>query len=198
MLEYYVIYQNLSLMKKNLLMPTVGLFAVLLLFSCIKDTNFDDAQNIALTPVVELDLIYFNVDAGEFYDSITNTSILTLRDTTEIRFLDDTDFRESLIRAEFQFNFTNSIPREFMVDFQFLSEENEETFVTGTIVNQGTEQAPVFTQFIENVEGEEVLQLTLANKVVVTITIPSSDASLRGILNLQSKTTYYLEIKDRG
>ncbi len=198
MLEYYVIYQNLSLMKKNLLMPTVGLLAVLLLFSCIKDTNFDEAQNIALTPVVELDLIYFNVDAGEFYDSITNTSILTLRDTTEIRFLDDTDFRESLIRAEFQFNFTNSIPREFMVDFQFLSEENEETFVTGTIVNQGTEQAPVFTQFIENVEGEEVLQLTLANKVVVTITIPSSDASLRGILNLQSKTTYYLEIKDRG
>lgn len=85
-----------------------------------------------------------------------------------------------------------------MVDFQFLSEENEETFVTGTIVNQGTEQAPVFTQFIENVEGEEVLQLTQANKVVVTITIPSSDASLRGILNLQSKTTYYLEIKDRG
>ena len=198
MLEYYVIYQNLSLMKKNLLMPTVGLFAVLLLFSCIKDTNFDEAQNIALTPVVELDLIYFNVDAGEFYDSITNTSILTLRDTTEIRFLDDTDFRESLIRAEFQFNFTNSIPREFMVDFQFLSEENEETFVTGTIVNQGTEQAPVFTQFIENVEGEEVLQLTQANKVVVSITIPSSDASLRGTLNLQSKTTYYLEIKDRG
>lgn len=198
MLEYYVIYQNLSLMKKNLLMPTVGLLAVLLLFSCIKDTNFDEAQNIALTPVVELDLIYFNVDASEFFDSINNISILTLRDTTEIRFLDDTDFQESLIRAEFQFNFTNSIPREFMVDFQFLSEENEETFVTGTIVNQGTEQAPVFTQFIENVEGEEVLQLTQANKVVVTITIPSSDASLRGILNLQSKTTYYLEIKDRG
>lgn len=198
MLEYYVIYQNLSLMKKNLLMPTVGLLAVLLLFSCIKDTNFDEAQNIALTPVVELDLIYFNVDAGEFYDSITNTSILILRDTTEIRFLDDTDFRESLIRAEFQFNFTNSIPREFMVDFQFLSEEDEETFVTGTIVNQGTEQAPVFTQFIENVEGEELLQLTQANKVVVTITIPSSDASLQGVLNLQSKTTYYLEIKDRG
>lgn len=198
MLEYYVIYQNLSLMKKNLLMPTVGLLAVLLLFSCIKDTNFDEAQNIALTPVVELDLIYFNVDATEFFDSINNISILTLRDTTEIRFLDDTDFQESLIRTEFQFNFTNSIPREFMVDFQFLSEENEETYVIGTIVNQGTVQVPVFTQFIENVEGEEILQLTQANKVVVTITIPSSDASLRGILNLQSKTTYYLEIKDRG
>lgn len=198
MLEYYVIYQNLSLMKKNLLMPTVGLLAVLLLFSCIKDTNFDEAQNIALTPVVELDLIYFNVDASEFFDSINNISILTLRDTTEIRFLDDTDFQESLIRAEFQFNFTNSIPREFMVDFQFLSEENEETYVIGTIVNQGTVQVPVFTQFIENVEGEEILQLTQANKVVVSITIPSSDASLRGILNLQSKTTYYLEIKDRG
>ena len=179
-------------------MPTVGLLACLLLFSCIKDTNFDEAQDITLTPVVELNLIFFNVDASEFFDSITNTSILTLRDTTEIRFLDDTDFQESLIRAEFQFDFTNSIPRGFMVDFQFLSEENEETFVTGTTVNQGTEQLPVFTQFIENVEGEEVLQLTQANRVVVTITIPSSDATLEGVLNLQSKTTYYLEVKDRG
>jgi len=185
-------------MKKNLLIPAVGLFAGILLFSCIKDTNFDEAQNVTLTPVVELDLIYFNVEAGEFFDSINDASILTLRDTTEIRFLDDTEFQESLIRAEFQFNFTNSIPREFMVDFQFLSEENEVTFVTGTIVNAGTEQTPVFTQFIENVEGEEVLQLTQANKVVVSITITSSDPSLQGVLNLQSKTTYYLEIKDRS
>ncbi|MEL6812751.1 MAG: hypothetical protein AAFP76_15590, partial [Bacteroidota bacterium] len=169
-----------------------------LLFSCVKDTDFDEAENIALTPVVELDLIYFNAEAGEFFDSITNTSILTLRDTTEIRFLDDSEIQESLKRAEFLFNFTNSIPRTFEVDFQFISEQGEETYATGTMVNPGSEATPVLTQFVQNVEENEILQLTQANRVIVSVTIPSSDATLSGVLNLQSKTTYYLEIRDRS
>lgn len=179
-------------------MPFLGVLTGLLLFSCVKDTDFNQAENVVLTPVVELDLIYFSTEAGEFFDSITNTSILTLRDTTEIRFLDDTGVQENLIRAEFLFNFTNSIPRTFEVNFQFLNEQNEETYATGTSVNAGTELAPVLTQFIQNVEGEEMLQLTMADRVVVSVTILSSDAGLQGVLNLQSKTTYYLEIRDRS
>lgn len=185
-------------MNKNLLIPFLGILASLLLFSCVKDTDFDQAENITLTPVVELDLIYFNAEASEFFDPVNNTSILTLRDTTEIRFLDDTGIQESLIRAEFLFNFTNSIPRTFEVEFQFLNEMNEETYMTMTSVAAGTELVPVLTQFIDNVEGEEITQLTMANRVVVSVTIPSSDASLQGVLNLQSKTTYYLEIKERS
>jgi len=185
-------------MKKNLLIPFLGLLASLVLFSCVKDTDFGQAENITLTPVVELDLIYFNAEAGEFFDSITNTSILTLRDTTEIRFLDDSGIQESLIRAEFLFNFTNSISRTFEVEFQFLNDMNEETYQTITTVDAGTELAPVLTQFIDNVEGAEITQLTMSNRVVISVTIPSSDASLQGVLNLQSKTTYYLEIKERS
>jgi len=185
-------------MKKNLLLPFIAVLACFVVISCVKDTNFGQAENITLTPVVELDLIFFDIEAGEFFDSITNTSRLTVRDTTEIRFLDDTGVQESLKRAEFLFNFTNSIPRTFQVDFQFLNEANEETYVTGTTVNAGTEQLPVLTQFIENVEGDDILQLTMADRVVVSVTIPSSDASLTGLLNLRSKTTYYLEIKERS
>jgi len=185
-------------MNKNLLIPFLGMFTGLLLFSCVKDTDFSQAENVTLTPVVELDLIYFNAEAGQFFDTVNNESILTLRDTTEIRFLDDTGIQESLIRAEFLFNFTNSIPRTFEVEFQFLNEMNEETYITMTAVAAGTELTPVLTQFIDNVEGEEITQLTMADKVVISVTIPSSDATLQGILNLQSKTTYYLEIKERS
>jgi len=185
-------------MKKNLLIPFLGVLLSLLLFSCVKDTDFSQAENVTLTPVVELDLIYFNAEAGDFFDPVTNTSILTLRDTTEIRFLDDTGIQESLIRAEFLFNFTNSIPRTFEVEFQFLNDMNEEMYVAMTTVDAGTELEPVLTQFIDNVEGEEITQLTMSNRVVISVTIPSSDASLQGVLNLQSKTTYYLEIKERS
>jgi electron transfer flavoprotein alpha subunit len=185
-------------MNKNLLLPFLGVLASLFLFSCVKDTDFNQAENITLTPVVELDLIYFNVEAGAFFDSVTNTSILTISDTTEIRFLDDSGVQESLVKAEFLFNFTNSIPRTFEVVFQFLSEENEETYLAQTTVEQGTELAPVVSQFLETIEGEDITRLTMADKVVVSVTIPSSNANLSGTLDLKSKTTYYLEIKERS
>ena len=161
--------------------------------ACIKDTDFDQAENAALTPVVELDLIYFDVNASNFYDSINSNQILTVTDTTEIKFLDDSGLQESLKRAEFYFRFTNSIPRDFQVDFQFLSEMNDTTYVTGTAVNEGNITTPVITEFIQNVEGTDILNLTRANKVVVSVTIPSSNENLQGTLNLKSKTTYFLE-----
>lgn len=198
MITYDVIYSNPISMKTNLLLPFIGILASVMLFSCVKDTDFSQAENVTLRPVVELDLIYFNAEAQDFFDPVTNTSILTISDTTEIRFLDDTGVQESLIRAEFLFDFTNSIPRTFQVEFVFLTEENEETYRTETTVQEGTELAPVLTQFLETVEGEDITQLTMADKVVVAVTILSSDENLTGTLNLKSKTTYYLEIRERS
>ncbi len=180
-------------MNKTLSIPIFVVFVCLFITACIKDTDFDQAEDIALTPVVELDLIYFNLRASDFFDTINSNSILTVRDTTEIKFLDDSGLQESLKRAEFYFKFTNSIPRNFQVDFQFLSELNDTTYVTQTLVNQGATTTPVITEFVQNVEGDDILELTKANKVVVSVTIPSSDENLEGTLNLKSKTTYFLE-----
>lgn len=184
-------------MKKNLLLPFLGILSMLCIVSCVKDTNFDQAQEVSLTPVVELDLIYFNLNAGDFFDEVSNTPRLTVTDTTDIRFLDDTGTQESLKRADFLFVFTNSIPRSFHANFQFLDSLNTETYFTSASIDVGTIGAPVVTEFTQIVEGDEILQLTQADKVVVTVTIPSADASLEGSLNLKSKTTYYLEIKER-
>lgn len=184
-------------MKTNCIKPLLLLLLIAVISACVKDTDFDQAEEITLTPVVELDLIFFTLNASDFYDEVNNVPIPTLRDTTEIRFLDDSEVQESLLRADFLFNFTNSIPREFQVDFQFISEMNDTTYVTQTNVLPGTVESPVLTQFEEIVEGEEILQLTSANRVVVSVTIPAANPDLEGLLNLQSKTTYYLEIRDR-
>ncbi|MEZ4818292.1 MAG: hypothetical protein R2776_10065, partial [Flavobacteriaceae bacterium] len=177
--------------------PFLGVLIALFIMSCVKDTNFDQAQEVTLTPIVELDLIYFNLDAGDFFDTVSSTPRLTITDTTDIRFLDDTGTQESLKKADFLFVFTNSIPRNFQADFQFLDSLNTETYFTSTFVAMGTQANPVVTEFTQTVEGAEILQLTQADKVMVSVTIPSSDASLEGALNLKSKTTYYLEIKER-
>lgn len=180
-------------MNKNLTIPFLGVLILFMVNACIKNTDFDQANDILLTPVVELDLIHFDLAANNFFDTITSNSILTVNDTTELRFLNDEEISTSLKRAEFFFKFTNSIQRDFQVVFQFLSEQNEITYVTQTNVAQGSVVNPVITEFIENVEGAAIDDLTMAFKVVVSVTIPSSNAMLEGNLNLQSKTTYYLE-----
>jgi len=182
-------------MKKNLVIPSLGVFIMFLLVACIKDTDFEQANDVALTPTVELNLIHFDLSASDFFDSNTSNPILTVRDTTELRFLNDTEIQEGLIRAEFYFKFTNSIARNFIADFQFLSEENDTSFTTQTTITQGTLATPIITEFTENVEGDAILDLTMASKVVVSVTIPSSDATLTGDLNLKSKTTYYTEFQ---
>ena len=180
-------------MKKNLTYPFVLALALIFFASCVKDTDFDQADDILLTPVIELDLIYFNLEASDFFDSNTSNPILTIRDTTDLRFLND-GISNDLVRAEFYFKFTNSIPRNFDVLFQFLGEQNDTTYVTQTSVLEGSIQSPVITEFLHNVEGDAISELTQASKVVVSVTIPSSNANLEGELNLQSKTTYYLEL----
>ncbi|WP_151675167.1 hypothetical protein [Patiriisocius marinus] len=162
--------------------------------SCFQNTDFDQANDVVITPVVELDLIYFDIDASQFYDVETNTPNLVVRDTTAIEFIDGNDIRDALVRAEFLFDFTNSIPSNFSVNFDFLNTNNEVRYSSFTQVNAGSASLPVETIYIDNVENEEIENLTSSNKVVISVTIPSSSSSLFGTLNLKSKATYYLEI----
>jgi len=185
-------------MKNNLLVPFLGILSfIFIASSCVKDTDFDQAQDIVLTPVVELNLIHFDLEAQDFYDGATMTERLTVSDTTEIKFLDGSGFQESLVRAEFLFRFKNSIPRNFNVDFQFLDSLRQPTYFTGTLVNQGSVANEVTTEFTQNVEGEDLLLLTTSDRVVVSVTIPDSGPNLEGNLKLQSKATYFFEIKEQ-
>lgn len=181
-------------MKRNLTYGSVLVLVVCLFTACVKDTDFEQGDDLAVTPVVELDLIYFNLVAADFFDQATQTPVLTVNDTTRIDFLNDSGVRENLIKADFQFTFTNSIPREFLAEFDFLNGNNETQYSIATDVASGSVADPVITNFFERVEGDAITRLTNATKVVVSVTIPSSDINLEGTLNLKSKTTYFLEL----
>ncbi|MDX1463886.1 MAG: hypothetical protein R3359_12575 [Marinirhabdus sp.] len=183
-------------MKRNFPIPFTILCISILIFSCVKDTDFEQANDIVLTPVYELDLIYFTVQAREFYDSITQSPRLTVIDTTQIRFLDDSFVQDDLKKAEFTFNFTNSVSSNFQVDFQFLNASNDTTYSAQADVFAGSVENPRLTSVVETVNEDDVQFLTQADRVVVAVSLAEPIDSLVGALNLQSKTTYFLEIKD--
>ncbi|WP_443632465.1 hypothetical protein ABXT64_08300 [Candidatus Marifrigoribacter sp. Uisw_064] len=162
--------------------------------SCVKDTDFDQADDIVITPVLELDFIYFALDENDYFNPITGEQLLTVSDTTSLNFLDGTFVQEDLKRAEFLFRFENSVNLDFITEFRFLNDNNVLKYELVIDIPAGSTTAPLLLEHIENIEDQGIIDLTRASKVVVNVTVPTSIENIEGALNLQSKTTYFLEI----
>ena len=171
------------------------LTSILLFVSCFDGTDFDQTNEVVLTPEIELDLIYFNLEASNFYDYANNTEVLVVEDITDLDFLGGIDINDIIKGADFYFEFTNTIARGFNVSFDFLNNDNVSKYLMQTTVSPGSENTPVVSYFVQSLDALQIKELTNANKVLVTVTIPSSSQDLSGVLNLQSKTTYYLQIE---
>lgn len=176
--------------------PKVLFLAVLFccLSSCVKDTDFEQADQITLSPVYELDLVYFTVEPAMFEPSSALGDTFRVTDTTNIRFLDDSFIQESLTRAEVFFKLTNSIPRDFKLEVEFMTLANELQYQFEVPISGGTIDAPVITEQLEVFETAEALvSLTRSSRLVISVSSPESLGGLDGTLNLQSKSAYFLE-----
>lgn len=176
--------------------PKIFILFVLLCatVSCVKDTDFDQADQISVTPEYELDLVFFTIDSSQFVPAGDLGEAYKVSDTTDIRFLDDSFIQESLVRAEVFFRFTNSIPRDFTTQIEFLNDNDVVRYAFEIPVAGGSVSAPVITEHLEIIEtADDVRELTRSSQVVVSVFVPGSPQDLEGTLNLQSKSTYFLE-----
>jgi len=177
---------------KPYLLFSIGI-AMLFFTACVKDTDFDQTDDILVTPVLELDFLLFTLDSESFSDIGVNNLIVS--DTTNLNFLNDEFTADNLIKAEFYFKYTNSFSVDFVSEYKFLDDDNELQYEIIIPINAGSIAAPLITEHIENIEGDNLLAITNAGKVVVNVIASSPVDNLDGSLNLQSKATYYLRIE---
>jgi len=173
--------------------PIIWVFLMsLFLSSCIKDTDFTQTEDIEVAPVIELDFLFFDLTSQNFTD--LGVANLTVSDTTNFEFLNSDFTSDNLERVEFFFKFSNSIPVDFITEFKFLNQDNVSQYEFSIPVDAGNGTTETITQYIENIDNQGIIDLTNAEKVVITFTASSSLENVAGTLNLQSKTTYYLKI----
>lgn len=172
------------------------LLTVALLLSCVKDTDFDQADAITPSQEVEVNFVFFTLEIDDFQVNPLLEGSLTAIDTTEIRFLNDDFGVDNIVAAEFLFRVTNTFPMALNADFTFLSETNESFYNINFPIQLSEDGTPVLSEFTQLVSGEDIELLTQNEKVVVTISIQTDNQNLEGALNLQSKTTYFLEFSD--
>ncbi|PKP26298.1 MAG: hypothetical protein CVU03_04575 [Bacteroidetes bacterium HGW-Bacteroidetes-2] len=177
-------------------MPQFTLFLLAFSFcftSCVKDTDFNQADQIELNSVVELNFLFFTLQIDDFKQNPGLEGSLTVVDTTEVRFLNESFAQENLWSAEYFFRVSNSFPIGANANFTFLSDTNESFYVVSFPIQTATNNTPVVTEFTQVITLEEIALLTQTTKIVVTITLDTLDENLSGTMNLQSKTTYFLK-----
>lgn len=179
---------------KHLILKFIGVsLLIATMGSCVKDTDFDQFDQTLLEPVLDLNLVFWEVEAPVFNNTSGNLPLGTVRDTTEIRFLDDPDTQESVVRADFLFEFENSTDAQYEVAIDFVSLSGNVTYSLQTTISAGTLSAPEQQVVLQEIVAPQVSQVTQAGLVAISATAQGLPPS-QGSLKMKSKARFYLEI----
>lgn len=155
--------------------------------SCVKDVDFDQAGDIALTPEIQSDLLIFEIDEKDFIDVNTGEVKKIIRDTVRLEFLDDDYIQNGLQSVEFSFRYRNSFPQSFSNTISFYSESNNLQHQIKFFTAAGSENNPAVTEKIELIEYERINVIKRSIKMIVEIEVLPSNDTFSGNLNFESK-----------
>jgi len=186
----------------KILIYSVLLCCVTLCLSCVKDTDFNQTENILPTPVFESDLVFSTLEALNFIDDTTQQEVEILSDTTRLEFINSDFFVNQLAQTEITFRFTNSLNRDFIVYFEFVTDNNELRYLAQVDVPAGQTESPIIAQSSFLIEEPELSSFKEATKLIYKITLPATatatanpiNPSTLGALKLESKATFYFEL----
>ena len=176
----------------------IPLLLLFVITSCVKDVDFEQAEDLSISPIVESSLIFFNFPASEFSEP-TGTAIVTVSDDLELDVFNEEFIRDNLIRAEFFFEVTNSIDRNFRADVILYDENNQvvHTFNIDTTPNGNTEVVTTHTEVFEDTSLEQLKNTVRLELILNMFPSPTGiplDQNSQGTIKMRSKATLFFQI----
>lgn len=185
-------------MKKQILKVFLCLIAFSLVFvSCTKDVDFDQANDLEISPVIESSLFHFKGTAGNFF--IGGSEEATVGDFVELDIFNNEFINDNLIKAELEFEIVNSINRGYQVTVEFFDESSITPLHSFTFsADPSPSNLELLTLYTEVFEGNELLALKASVRLEFTLTmLPGApiNSSTPGKISLKSKGVFYLNIE---
>jgi hypothetical protein len=170
--------------------------AAFVFFSCSSDLDFDQVNDLTLTPVYVANLAYFDVPANKFIDNGSAQEIAF--DIQPFKAFKEKFFKDNLIKAESDFELENTINRPFSLDISLLG-QNDEVLDTMTFdIPAYTGGSNVIRYPTEVFENQRLVLLKQTVQIGFTVRIgagpPLNNSSL-GNLKLRSSATAYMLIE---
>ena len=185
-------------MKKIILKFTavVALISVTC-FSCTKEVDFKQADNLVLEPVAALDLIFFDAPSSSFF--VGGTELTTVRDSVIIDLFGRNFVVDNLVKAEFVFQTTNSINKAFNVQVDFFDSDDRLQHAFAVIAPASPTNTDLVNTHTEVFETNILDALKASNKIELTITALPGGSPLNddtpGSIQLKSKGFFYFNIE---
>ena len=165
------------------------------LSSCIEELDFDQAENIQLTPTYTVSLIYSSLPQTLLV-SPTGVELGSVSDVTEMNIFGNS-ITDGLTKMCFEFEITNPFDRKFTLDFRFLNEANIEIHKIPTIQ---VEEDVVNYKVKEEILLAQNSMILDSKKIEITLELlPSTDGSIIDISDnksfiFKSAGTFYFGI----
>lgn len=187
-------------MLKKITINIVLVLCIILCFNaCIKDVDFDQAENLSIVPALEISILHFDEPANTFLDD-DGVEVITVKDSVNIEIFSDQFVVDNLIKADFLFETTNTINRAYEAEVEFYNDLFELQHTINFGVSESPNNQDIVIEYVEVFEGMELEALKATTSLVLTLTLlPSTDGSTLnenslGDLKLRSKASFYLEI----
>lgn len=173
-----------------------GIF-ILCIFSlsCSSDLDFDQVNNIKLQPVIEANLANFDITANDFV--INGVEQRQISQIVNFDVFKDAFFNENLNRADFFFEFNNTINRNFRVSFVFMDDNNTrlQTITIDVPAYNGVEKLVTETEIFEKANLNNLKKTTKIAFMASIIQGSNLNQTSLGSLKMRSSGTLYLIVE---
>ena len=149
-----------------------ALFFVLFLFSsCVKQLDFDQVNDLSISPAYKSPLVYFTVNQTDFL--LNTVEIPTITGEFPFTIIDNSLVKENLKEVELEFEINNQFSRDFTLGILLLDDNDIVTYsIPIVVINANT---VLFTQKSNILIANNLLFLE-STKIQFTISLlPSSD-----------------------
>lgn len=171
------------------------LVMLLLLCNCTKPVDFNQVDDLVITPVVESSLIFYTAKAEDFF--IGGSEQSTAEDFVEIDLFNGSFIQENLVKVEFVFEIENSINRAYQLRLRFLDVNGQvlESFNVNTAASPNNQTiATVHTEVFEGISLERLKQSRILEFTLVMQPGEPISQDTPGEINVKSKGVFSLNI----
>lgn len=168
------------------------LACLMLASGCVKDIDLNQAEEIGLSPDIDVDLLIYDVEE-DYFQSQTGTFQPIIRDTVRLEFLDDDYIQKDLSEVEFYFKHTNTFPQSFSNTIKFLSNSGREQIVVRYEVAPGSANNPVETDHTEFIEENNINLIRNSIQMVVELEAHPNSEEFKGKLEFASTGLFKFE-----
>ncbi|WP_046756880.1 hypothetical protein [Kordia jejudonensis] len=174
------------------------LLLLILTTSCVEDVDFEQAEDLSISPVLEASLIFFDFSASQFQEP-TGTAFVVEQDELELDFFNEEFIQDNLVKAEFFFEVRNTIDRVFRADVIMYDVNGNVTHMFDILVTAGatSEVTETHTEVFEDALLDQLKNTTRMELILTMFPsisgIPLDDTSI-GTIKMRSKATLFFEI----